>query len=218
MTDSRAEPSTVPDRPLLVNGERLAVEVERVSGGGPNKFHPFTVDEARARLLPMASELAERAGGMPRELRANQVVFQATLLPNYLANSYFPQVLLEAVGLRALGSRSATGVLETEKRRRENVRTKSLLLAGTDDALERLVQVIAGRDTTRTATQAAETLRQFSDIRLATYEEVIRVPEAASHAPAVDDPHPEAELEVYEAVLHPDPDASGARLESLSAE
>lgn len=192
-------------RPLLVGGERLAVNVERVLGGGGDKYHPQSIEAARERLLPMSTTLVSAATSMPLALRAQNLVFQATLLPNYLANSYFPGTLLEHVGLRALGSRKTMGTLETSTRSRPAA-TKSLILAGPNSALLRLEALIA--DSTpqgRSRSDASEALRQFTDIRLARQEEVVKVdPAAAAQTP-------ESTL-YYEAVLHPDPDQQGALL------
>lgn len=189
-------------RPILVNGERLRKRLDRVPGGGGEKFHPFTFDETREYLLPQARQLESSVDEFDDELRGSHIVFQATLLPNYLAASYFPTALIEVLDLVPLGSRTARGTLRTAQTEREDVVTKSLILAGTDGAIGELRSLLEGGGDSRTERRAAESLRQFSDLRLPSSDEVLRgTPTDADRG---------TELALFESVLHPRLDRAGA--------
>lgn len=84
-------PTQVDRRPLLVNGERLRVDVTPSRAGGGDKFEPQSVGTARSTLLPMI-RIAQAGGrALPSALRADgRLYIEARLLPNYLAASYFP--------------------------------------------------------------------------------------------------------------------------------
>ena len=166
--------------------------MEQAGGGGP-KFHPLSVDDARGLLTPQVAELRAAAGELPEELRVSEVYFQATLLPNYLAGSYFPTTLLDATGLRAVGTRRSTATYRTPTKEVPDQPTKSLVLAGPDTAIARLEEAL--RSESGTAARGIwDNLREFAEIRLPTREEVIRsLPEDTGAG----------ELVVWEAVLHP---------------
>jgi hypothetical protein len=124
------------------------------------------------------------------------------MLPNYLANSYFPEELLEYADMVYLGARSAQGTLVTAKSTRENALARTLILGARDqslDALDRLVNLGA---TTRSAAAAQERLVQFDRLFLPTLVEVIR-------GRPVDDVRSDR---VWEAVLHPETDTWGRTL------
>lgn len=188
-------------RPILVNGERLRRRLDRTPGGGGEKYHPYTLDEARDLLLPQVQQLASSVEQFDDALRGSRVVFQATLLPNYLAASYFPLALIEYLDLVPLGSRSARATLRTAKTERSGVATKSLILAGTNDAIDELSQLLASGGTSRSGRRAAESLRQFSEMRLPATEEVLR--------PGKSSPASPEELSTFESVLHPRLDGRG---------
>lgn len=91
---------------LLGYGERLAQEIPDVGRGGPKK-HPYTFQAARDRLAPRIADVASVLETMPdAACPADQAVAALTLHPAYLAKSYFPDELLSAIGLRAVGSRA----------------------------------------------------------------------------------------------------------------
>lgn len=107
----------VMDRPLLANGERLAKAVEPASGGGGPKFHPRDVDVARQILMPQVEALYTTVTQLEDRLRGPRIYFQATLLPNYLAASYFPGAILGELDLVPVGSRRARGTKTSWSRR-----------------------------------------------------------------------------------------------------
>ncbi|MGH2870372.1 MAG: hypothetical protein ACRDNK_22735, partial [Solirubrobacteraceae bacterium] len=187
-----------PDRPILAGGEALRQEAERATGGGP-KYHPRSFDEARERLGPQVEALQQAVADTPATLRGARVVFEATVLPNYLANSYFPTELFRDADLVPVGTRAATGPYQTQTRTREDQPTKSYLVAGDERSIARVAELLATDDARGTATTARERLRQFDLVRLPDVDEVLRVrPEL-----------PDDELLTWEAVLHPTVDASG---------
>lgn len=196
------------DRPILVGGETLIFETARASGGG-QKYHPRTVDEARQILLPQAVSLRRETSDMSEELRGDHVVFQMTMLPNYIAMSYEPLELFELLDMVQLGSRPAFEVLQTGRRRPQRARTKSLVVAASNESLERLEDLISQPRSSRTVRAAAERLRQLTEIRLATESEVITA--SAQRDLEVTT----GEIVTLEAVLHPDPDRSAVKRRPL---
>lgn len=195
---------TQPDRPLLGGGEALRQDSERPSGGGP-KWHPRSFAEARQVLGPQVQALQAAVSATPAALRGARVIFEATVLPNYLANSYFPAELFREAELVPVGTRASTGPYETKTKIEENHPTKSYLLAGDERSIARMASLLESDVAHGGASTARDRLRQFEIMRLPTIDEVLR------SRPDV----PEDEVLTWEAVLHPAIDASG---ESTTAE
>lgn len=185
-------------RPLLADAERYTTTIDPVSRGGGEKFHPRSVQQAREHLLPQAIELRRRLQELPPDRRGPKVVFFATLLPNYLANTYYPRQLLSYLNLVPLGSLRSTGTLRTERRERAETPTKTLVLAGDDAAIQGLARLLEGAVIARTPKQALEDLRQIEELRIP------ELPDVAGVAGA--EPAP---LGIYEAVFHPDSEGLG---------
>ena len=90
---------------LLGKGERLVEDVAGVRGGAP-KTHPYTFTEARARLAPMLARTVRGIDQLPAEACPDDRAVAAVVLnPEYIAKSYFPEKLFEAVGVEPVGSR-----------------------------------------------------------------------------------------------------------------
>jgi hypothetical protein len=176
----------------------MSEQVDRARGGG-EKFHPYTFEETQMRLAPQSRALEERARSLSPALRANRVVFEASLLPNYLANSYYPDRLIELLDLTPLGSRPATGTYSVPSGARQ-APTKTLIVAAEDSSLVRLSELLELGPQTKSERSAAEELRQFDQLRLPLLEEIVR--SDADRTPT----HLDGPL-LYEAVLHPDPDS-----------
>lgn len=168
------------ERPILGNGEALIEPTEKVRGGPPDDFHPIQVAEARRHLAPQIDHLRREAARIPDSLRGPELVFQARLRPNYLAASYFPEKLLEHVGMQAVGSRSAREDKHTKKQVQQNQLTKTLLLAGSERSIAAFSSLVHGMDF-----QASEgvlnALRTFSVVDLSGAEDVIRARPAEAH-------------------------------------
>ncbi|MFD7911407.1 S8 family peptidase [Streptomyces sp. NPDC059752] len=181
------------------------------AGGGGTKYYPYTMEECREILAPQARSLHASASRLGSELRANSVVFEATLLPNFLANSYFPEKLVRLLGLTSLGSRPANGDLILRNRTEVGVPTKSLIVAGSTESLARLTRILESDGLTRPEKAAAEELRKFSNIHLPRVSEVVKGPPVTTG-----EAHPRREA--FEAILHPDPDAYGLARQPISSE
>ena len=202
---------------ILVGGERLSELVERVRSGG-DKFHPQTLQEARDLLAPQASALRGGAQMLDSRLRARRVVFEVQLLPNYLANSYFPTRLVDLLDLTSLGSRPAIGTLTT-RTRSEQAPSKALIVAGEDSSLANLEELLRTGGRTKSERAAAEELRQFASLRLPRSEEIIRANPGADFEQLTSGPGTmRGERFAFEAVLHPDPDSAGRKRQALSVE
>lgn len=176
-------------RPLLVGGERLVLDVGPISSGGGDKYHPNTPEKAARMLSPMVSRLSDELEALPAEAVGTVVYFQTTLLPNYLAASHFPSQLLSAASLVPVGSRAASGTYRTAKKS-EPTTTKSLIVAGSPDSLDRLTALIGSAGAGgRSRRNAFEQLREISDIRMSDQTEILG--------------EKLREAEVWEAVLNP---------------
>lgn len=189
-----------PSRRILINGERLTEAVDRANGGGP-KYHPQTMEQARELLQPQLTRLYKAIEDLPSELRAERVVFEATVWPNYIANSYFPDRLLAQTGVSAIGSKQTVATYRTRTKVQESAPTKSLVLTGTNDQVRAFERLLAGDYTTKSERTAAEELLQFSDFSIAA-PTVSENSNAQSSTPEEDLP---GTLRAFEAVLHPDP-------------
>ena len=164
---------TDPKLPLLTGGERLTLDVETVTSGGGDKYHPRTAAEAAQLLAPMVQEVQSSLSELPEGARGSVVYFQATLLPNYLAASHFPAQLLSSARLVPVGSRSSPSTLETATKS-SSATTKSLIIAGEMTSVDRLAAVIAGRGGGGTsAKNAFQQLREISEVRLSDQTEVL---------------------------------------------
>lgn len=117
---------------LLGYGERLTAKILPPGGGGP-KSHPYTLPQAKARLKPKLDHLVKQIEELPDLACPNeQVVAVLTLHPSYIAKSYFPDDLLNAVGLRHVGSRRRSVRPEKwgKKRHKDVAVTTELFVSG----------------------------------------------------------------------------------------
>ena len=192
-----------PERPLLVGGEKLRLEVEATRQGFGEKFHPFTVGEAITRLAPQIHGLRTSIQALSADLTGPRIVFQATLLPNYLAASYFPTQLFEETDVVAVGSRPAEAEYITRSGSTVAT-TKSVVVAGTRESAERLEQLMSGTGLGRSLRNARDQLREISEVRLANVDEILG---------SVD-----REGEVWEAVMHPQGITAAGEYEPLDDE
>ncbi len=188
------------NRPLLRNGERLAHKPKRVSGGG-EKYHPRTFDQARKLLAPMTKALRSEAEEMPAGLRGERIIFEAELLPNYLAASYSPKHLRDTADLIPVGSRAARGVRRTRKGDKPDEPTKSVLFAGTVDSVQRLDGLLQ-KSADQVDEDVQDDLIKFERISLAPPERVVKRPSEGS------DQAEDGQMG-WEAVLHPPVDING---------
>jgi hypothetical protein len=187
-------------RPLLRRGERLAHKPQRKTGGG-EKYHPRSFEEAKKLLAPMTAALRSTAKEMPAALRGERIVFEAELLPNYLAASYSPKYLREAADLVPVGSKTARGVRITPKGEKPDEPTKTILFAGTVESVERLDDLM--QESPRTIDENVKRdLTKFERIAFPSAEAIIKRPQAEIH-------QAEDGQMGWEAVLHPPIDLAG---------
>jgi hypothetical protein len=180
------------DRRLLVNGEELSFSTDRPPRR-PDKYHPKTLAEARDILQPQLAQVISDIEQIRPGLRAERVVIEAEVWANYLANSWFPQHLVQKLKLRPLGSRIVRdGVKITEVAGATTSISKSYLLSADADGVAEMMHLLNGSNNPGLA-KAAEELRQFNEIK------VSRAKERGASAGG---------MQAYEAVLHPDPDES----------
>ncbi|WP_263386010.1 S8 family peptidase [Granulicella arctica] len=91
---------------LLGYGERLTERLDPPKTR-PNKKDPYSFTEAKVRLAPRLSTLTEEVDALPdAACPHDEAVGVITLHPAYLAKSYFPNGLFQAVGLEPIGSRT----------------------------------------------------------------------------------------------------------------
>jgi hypothetical protein len=91
---------------LLGFGERLVEELA-APPMKPGKKHPYTVKEAKARLVPKVESVAADLAALPEiACPSDETVALVTLHPAYLAKTYFPAEFLRAAGIEAVGSRA----------------------------------------------------------------------------------------------------------------
>lgn len=175
-------------RPLLTGGEQLRRAVDRVSGFGP-KFHPWTVEEARASIRPQIIALEAEVRDIPDSLRGDRLVFEATVVPNYIAASYFPVQLFDEADLVLLGSRPSVATYRTEGGGERLQPTKALILGGSSNSLAVLDRLASEDHPSRREGRLQEGFQRLEDLRLPQPKEVVRN--------ATDDG------QLYESVLHP---------------
>lgn len=189
---SEPTPRLFDTKPLLGGGEKLGRSVKKNWGPG-DKHHPQSLADVRKTLGPAATAMREKLAGLPDALRGERVIIELTLLPNYLASSYNPVDFEKDVDAIPVGTRNAVGPLETPKQKVDEAPTKTLLLAATDESVERISELL--NDVAAEAgTKVLEQIREFQSL------------EIRDHCPVfISKPAPEKEdeLETYEAVLHP---------------
>jgi hypothetical protein len=187
-------------RPLLRRGETLSRKAQKKSGGG-DKYHPRTLEQAQRLLVPMTHALREKAQAMPAGLRGERIVFEAELLPNYLAASHHPKQLRKVADLVMVGTKAAKGTLRTAATEKHDQPTKSLLLAGTVESMNLLDELI--QNPPSNDEDLLQEIIRFERIELAPAERVIR--RGTGQVEAEED----AEEPAWEAVLHPPVDRDG---------
>jgi hypothetical protein len=93
---------------LLGYGEQLAEPVDGVRGGG-DKNPPYPFEEARERMTAMLTRTSAALNNLPAAAcPGGQSVASFMLHPEYYAKTSYPGGFFQAVGLRAVGSRSRT--------------------------------------------------------------------------------------------------------------
>jgi hypothetical protein len=167
---------------LLGRAEKL---VDRIPAPKikPDKAHPYTLDRAKERLVPKLQATAAELEKLPgKACPNNEAVALLTLHPTYLAKSYFPDDLLEAANLRAVGSRQRIVSPDAWaiKNPPKEALTAELFVAGqrTDfDALPALANRL------RDGSKGADDFIKVYDVRTYPIKERVRTPKPKSDAP-----------------------------------
>lgn len=171
MTDSQGRPNR--ERPLLIHGEALRVDVNAPRVGGGDKYEPRTPEEARAILLPQIRSVIAETQALDQGLRATDRLYvEARLLPNYIAASEFPASLLSQIGATPVGSRADRATYETRNQERE-AGARRLILAVDDTGLDNLAALIESGGRGRTEQQAFAEIRKLDEVALPSPERII---------------------------------------------
>jgi hypothetical protein len=94
------------NRFIIGRGEVLTYEIPPPKSGGP-KVHPYSLDEAKAALVPQIQSMATQVRDLPAHAcPGGLAVAKMTLHPAYIAKSFFPTGLLRGAGLISVGSRT----------------------------------------------------------------------------------------------------------------
>lgn len=181
------------DRPLLTGGEQLGEPIVLTRGGRPPK-PPRTFQEARKKLVPQVDLAIRQAKQMPTALRGRRIIVEATVLPNYLANSHHPSALLAETGLAPIGSRGARGTHVQPTRVDEDAPAKTYLLSGEPSSLPRLQRLLQ-QSATGLRKGLTDDIIKIESINLPQRDDVLRM--GTGEVQTLDG------LIVLEAVLHP---------------
>jgi hypothetical protein len=161
-------------RLLLAGGEQLSERIQLPSSGGAGE-PPQTFGQARALLRGRVRESVELLGSLPEPLRGERVIFEATVLPNFLANSQYPRDLFDEIGVLPVGTRAARGTYITPTIHEEDAPAKTYLLSGYDDALTRLSDVFE-RPSGEVAGPVREDVAKLQDVAASVTERILRLP------------------------------------------
>jgi len=158
---------------LLGQGEQYAEGVTIKQGGGDKK-PVYTFAEAKERLTPRIAKVAKQLAALPDDACPNdEAVAIVTLHHEYLSKSAYPDKLIEATGLRALGSRPVVKKPEKVSGKKEPSpkSTAELFLAGPRSSFANISKSMA---TLTKASDIAEDLVKIEDIRAPTVDERIQ--------------------------------------------
>jgi hypothetical protein len=191
------------ETPLLAGGERLRDPDVELRRGPPDKFHPYSLSEARDRLQPQLSEVSTRLREIPADRRGERVVVEVTLVPNYLAGSYFPRDLLAEADLVVIGARAGRAEYRTRTGEPEpDALTRTLQVAATDESLAHLAEVADVRNPNRRQARVQEEFIRLAAVNLPAEERLVDAPDV-----------PDTDPMEWEAVLHPAVDRFGRVIE-----
>jgi Subtilase family len=174
---------------LLGRGERLTAPVI-VPSGGSEKNPPYTFSRARQRLSRKLSVTSSEMSALPDEAcPQDEAVAIVTLHPRYIAKSDFPRDLLDAVGLRAIGSRLRMIQPEQWGTRKHPIEAygEDLFVAGPRSNFYRWTAQLPRWDE---ASKGADKLVRVEDISVYSGSQKLR------HLPADSKKH------IFEVVLH----------------
>lgn len=204
--------SYISRRPLLQGGERLRQEEGRPRTGGGDKYEPFTTEEVASRLLPAARSLRAAAAQIPTSLRGERLVVEAVLTGNHLANSYFPESLLEWLDAESVGTRYSQAPQRTRKDPDglTLAPTKSLFLSVADRSLASFERLLAQPASPKVPSKVKTDLLTLEQLRLPTAADRLRPPiQSPQSLERGSDKSGGVMPPLLEAVLHPEASNKG---------
>lgn len=152
---------------LLGKGERLTEPV--LAAGRPMlKEPPYSVQEARMRLVPMLESAVKSFAEIPSAAKpGGQVVASLVLNPEYTAKSYYPAAALREYGLRAVGSKATSLIPDRRSRGREPVErpTTELFVAGEQSSFKKFLKDLEIDGTSGRVDNELTTIEKFESIR-----------------------------------------------------
>jgi hypothetical protein len=187
-----------PVRPLLTNGEKLREAITIGPTGGGPKTYPVSLADSVANLATFTESAIRESAALPAEYRGARLVVEATLRPEFLANSYFPAELLKTIKAEPIGSRFSTAVRHATGRtpQEDNARTKTLFLSADDNSLHRLNALLQNPNAVGITDKVRHALQAIDRIEVSKARQVL--PETV-----------ESDRAVLESVLHPESDGYG---------
>lgn len=127
-------------RYLIGKGELLTYPIDPPPMK-PNKVHPYTLQEAKAALLPQIEQTNSSLAELPQLACPDDLAVAKVLLhPSYVAKSFFPTELLRDAGLVSVGSKTVriTPRKHVQKNPPAQNDTTMLFIAGERTAFARL--------------------------------------------------------------------------------
>ncbi len=131
---------------LIGRGELLTHDIPGPKRA-PGKKEAYSLDEARARLVPQFTTAADAIDQLPSEhCPGDMGVARLLMNPSYIARSYFPSTFLHHAGLESIGSRTMPVKPEkwTRKKPVADTTTTELFVAGRRAAFRHLA-TLAGQ-------------------------------------------------------------------------
>lgn len=129
---------------LIGRGELLTFDIKGPKRGG-DRTEVYSLEEARARLLPQFAIAASVLDELPSEACPRDYgVASITLNPSYIAKSYFPSTLLRTAGLVSVGSRTVKITPEkwAKKKTPLECSTTEIFVAGKRKAFRALSKLV----------------------------------------------------------------------------
>lgn len=159
---------------LLGYGERLTEPIPPVASGAKKRL-PYTLEQSRERLAPLAAAAAAAIQDLPQlACPRDEAVAILTLHPQFIAKTYFPDELLDAADLRAVGSRPAVVTPQAWTRKGEEpapTPSTELYVAGPRQSLLRWAAHLNSKEPLR---EGEDELIRIESIRVPTASERLR--------------------------------------------
>lgn len=90
--------------PLLANGEKLAKEISKGSGGGPKDL-PYTYSEAKKRIISDVNAVSNEINQNSQLYLKDEIIINIRMAENFIAKSYIPNVFNKKEAMNFVGAR-----------------------------------------------------------------------------------------------------------------